>query len=110
MFRKFKSEQLDFITKICEEHYEGKFDKYEKVRNEFGKFFKQDDLIYQIDDKAEKTTVKNLDLDKASRNELSYTEGLVMNLNDRVKHIACLLETFTKTMIPAKHTISNFDD
>ena len=60
MFRKFKSEQLDFITKICEEHYEGKFDKYEKVRNEFGKFLavgRKGSLIFECEHKISKYPV-----------------------------------------------------
>ena len=54
--------------------------------------------------------VKCLDEDKASRNELAYTEGLITSLNERVKHLASLLQQFAHNLIPSKGAINDMDD
>ena len=47
---------------------------------------------------------------KASREELENTEKIIDNLNDRVKHISNLFQSFTAQMLPFKNTIGKFDD
>ena len=87
-----------------------KFARYEAVRNEFAKFFGQDELSYIIDNKADLKMVENLNQVKATKDDIAATEQLIGNLNDRVKHISNLLQCFTKTMLPIKNAMGNYDD
>jgi len=47
---------------------------------------------------------------KATKDDIAATEQLIGNLNDRVKHISNLLQCFTKTMLPIKNAMGNYDD
>jgi len=48
------------VNQTCEELMKTKFARYEAVRNEFAKFFGQDELSYIIDNKADLKMVENL--------------------------------------------------
>jgi len=98
------------VDKTVEELLKVKFQRYEKIRQEFHKFFNQDELSYVVENKADiKMIDKVMDI-KASKDELANTEAMLENLNDRVKHISNLFSTFTTSMLPYKNTIGKFDD
>ena len=43
-FEVFKNEETKNINKICEDLLKNRFQRYEKVANEFWKYFSQDEL------------------------------------------------------------------
>ena len=87
----------------------GKFKKYEAVRNEFKKFFGQDELTFVIDNKADIKMIDVMNSKKANKTDIYATEELIESLNDRVKHIANLLQNVTNSILPIKNTIMTFD-
>lgn len=103
MFNQFKDEQMKEVHRTSEELLDNKFTRYEKVCNKFSKFFSEEELIYQIDDKIDRKMFGQMDLLKASKVELEQTEQLICNLNDRVKHLSNLVCTLTKQILPVKN-------
>ena len=79
------------MNKVAEDFLLGKLTQYESVRSEFKKFFGQDELTFVIDNKADVKMVDMLNTKKADKYDLQQTEGLIENLNYRVKHISNLL-------------------
>ena len=55
-------------------------------------------MLNIIDEKAEKIRVQKLDENKASREELSKTNHLIENLNERMKHLANVQHEFAGTL------------
>jgi len=51
-----------------------------------------------------------INMKKANKADLSATEELIENLNDRVKHISNLLQTLTSSILPIRNTIMTFDE
>jgi hypothetical protein len=64
---------------------------YEKVTNQFSKFFNQKELDRIIDDKVDNRTMLRMAQTKASRSELSNAMEIMNKLYQRVKTISILL-------------------
>ena len=79
----------------CEELMNTKFKKYDKLREEFNQFFGQGELLYQIDSKADIRMIDQINIQKASKEELASTEDLINNLNERLRHLSSVFETLT---------------
>ena len=108
-FIQFKKTEEETVEKTVEDLLNGKFIKYEAVRNEFKKFFGQDELTFVIDNKADIKMIDMINSKKANKTDLNATEDLIGNLNDRVKHISNLLQNVTNSILPIKNTIMSFD-
>lgn len=66
-------------------------------------FFGQNELSDRLLNKADIRTITDLDIMKANRKELASTEGLIQNLNDRVKHLSSVMYHLTSSMLPVKN-------
>ena len=53
--------------------------------------------------------IDKVNKNKASKMELAYTETLLNNLNDRVKHLSSLMSTLANSMLPVKNAIGEYD-
>ena len=109
-FGEFKEEEAKAVDQTVEGLLVSKFAQYEAVRNDFKKFFGQDELSFIIDSKADVKMIDVMNMKKANKTDLNATEELIENLNDRVKHISNLLQTLTTSILPIKSTIMNFDE
>ena len=67
-----------------------KFQKYEKIEQEFNKFFDQQNLSLALNSKADLEMFNQLTEEKASRVELRGLRCLLDNLNERIKQISIL--------------------
>ena len=109
-FYKFKAEEAQAVDKTCQDLMSSKFDKYEKVTNDFSKFFSEGEISNLIENKADVRMLEEITSVKASKEELASTEGMIQNLNERVKHLSGLLATLAYNIIPIKTTLGNFDN
>ena len=53
----------DVVSDLMEE----KFKSYEEVKNQFCKFFNQEELEHRFNNKADKSDIKQVNLDRASK-------------------------------------------
>ena len=98
------------LDRTCEQFLDQKFLKYERVTMEFSKFFGQDELSLQLSTKADMQAIDLINRNKAGKDELANTEGLLENLNDRVKHLASVTHKLATSLLPVKNQIASYDE
>ena len=78
------------MDNAVDEFLESRFEKYDHVVKKFGKFFNYEDLATVLERKTDLTLYDQMNVDKASREELSKTNAKIENLNQRIKHLSVL--------------------
>ena len=109
-FENWRDQEARIVEKTCQGLMDIKFSKYEKVSIEFQKFFGVDELSYMLDNKADLSMIERLKAILARKEELVYTEQLIQNLNDRVKHLATLFTAMASSLLPFKNSLGKYDD
>lgn len=95
---------------MCEDLMKTKFKEYDKVANEFKKFFSQDELSIQIERKADKTQLSKVEKAKANKEQIVETVALVESLNERVKHMAILQNEVATSLEPIRNSFNHFSE
>ncbi len=80
---------------------------YEKVLNQFSKFFDQEELHKILERKADVDFVQNLGDVKANKIDLEGCLNLIESVHERLKHLSILQVEVTRAMIPIK-TANNY--
>ena len=78
------------VNQICEKLIKNKFVKYDNVSNSFSKFLYHEDVGIQLEGKANRLDLEDLQNQKASNNDLANINLKIDNLNERVKHISVI--------------------
>ena len=73
----YKQDDAQMVDKKVEHILKTKFQRYEKIRLEFHKFFDQDELSSIIDNKADIKMIDRVMDIKASKDELANTEAML---------------------------------
>eukprot|EP00347_Sterkiella_histriomuscorum_P017210 403350256 len=81
---------------------------YEKVLNQFQKFFDQEELNKILERKCDIEVVQTLQDIKANKIDLEACLGLIDSVHSRLKHMSILTVELARSLLPMKSS-SNFD-
>jgi len=66
-------------------------------------------LTKTLAQKADKTLLTRIEELKATRAELGETNSLIVNLNERIKHLSIIQNSIVSQLEPVSNSISQFD-
>jgi hypothetical protein len=73
---------------------------YERVLNQFSKFFDQEELAKVIDRKADVSLVQNVQDIKANKIDVEGCLKLVETVHERIKHMSILQVEIARSLVP----------
>ena len=81
---------------------------YERVLNQFQKFFDQEELQKVLDGKANLNLIQYLDENKVNKIEHQKCLQMIESIYERIKHIAILQVETARSLMPQKNA-NNFE-
>ena len=108
-YKELSAEDSENINIRCDELMETRFAKYEIVAKAFNKYFTQDNLQMSLERKADLYMLAEMNAKKANKEEVSQTQSLIENLNQRVKHLSIVQYELARSLEPVKNSINDFD-
>lgn len=94
------------MNQTIEELATNKLEKYDRIANEFNKFFNQDELMKIINSKVDREDVERLTNKKAGKLEFNTSLDLIENLYSRIKHMSVMILEVTKVLLPGNASSS----
>lgn len=73
---------------------------YERVLNQFSKFFDQEELAKIIERKADVSLVQNVQDIKANKSDVEGCLKLVETVHERIKHMSILQVEMARSLVP----------
>lgn len=81
---------------------------YERVLNQFSKFFDQEELNKILERKCDIDVVQTLQDIKANKIDLEACLGLIDSVHARLKHMSIITVELARSLLPVKSS-NNFD-